>query len=66
MKKTANNATAGAAPKTVSQTAKELQDDFRKNGYFSASKMQLIFGDPRQGVEVKNTTEKCFAYTRQK
>lgn len=52
--------------KTVSETAKELQQDLRTKGYYSASKLERVFGDPRRSVEVKASTESCSALTKRR
>jgi len=52
--------------KTVSQTARELRDDYRKTGSYSAQKMQLVFGDPRHGVVGRASQERCAAGIRGK
>jgi len=52
--------------KTVSETARELRDDYRKTGYYSAQKMQLVFGDPRHGVVGRASQERCAAGIRGK
>jgi len=52
--------------KTVSEAARELRDDYRKTGYYSAQKMLLVFGDPRRGVVGRASQERCAAGIRGK
>lgn len=49
--------------KTVAETAKELQQDLRTQGYYTADKLQRVFGDLRYGVEVQ-TVERSVALHR--
>lgn len=52
---TQNNGRRGAeGSKTVAETARELQKDLRTQGYYTADKLQRVFGDLRYGVEVRS------------